>query len=77
MTVFADYDFYKKEYLCGKSAVIDTASFDFYARKATQRIKVFTFDNIDESNIPEYVKFCCCEVAELLYKDENSTNIVS
>ena len=75
MTVFADYDFYKKEYLCGKNAVIDTASFDFYARKATQKIKVYTFDNIDENNIPECVKLCCCEVAELLYKDENSTNI--
>lgn len=77
MTVFADYNFYKSEYLCGKNAVIDTASFDFYARKATQMIKTYTFNNIDESNIPECVKLCCCEVAELLYKDENSTNTKS
>lgn len=77
MTVFANYDFYKKEYLFGRNAVVDTASFDFYARKATQKIKTYTFNNIDESTIPECVKLCCCEVAELLYKDENSTNVNS
>jgi hypothetical protein len=72
MTVFADCDFYKTEYLCGKKAVIDTASFKFYAKKATQKIKEYTLDNIDESNIPEYVKLCCCEIAELLYNSDNS-----
>lgn len=73
MTVYADEKFYKNEYLCGRKAVIDTA-FDFYARQATTKIKQYTFDNIDETNIPDGVKMCCCEVAELLYKTENTAH---
>ncbi len=73
MTVYIDCAFYTKEYLSGKKAVIDTASFGFYARKATQIIKTYTFENVDEDNIPECVKMCCCEVAELLFKADNSS----
>ena len=71
MTVYTDCKFYTKEYLSGRKAVIDTASFDFYARKATQAVKTYTFENVDEGNIPECVKMCCCEVAELLFKADN------
>lgn len=80
MTVYADYEFYKNEYLCGRKAVIDTASFAFYARQATQKIKQYTFDNIDENSIPESVRLCCCEVAELIYTYDHSeagTGVVS
>lgn len=73
MTIYADEDFYKNNYLCGKNAVIDTA-FSFYARSATQKIKLYTCDNIDESDIPECVKMCCCELAERLYSYEQSDN---
>lgn len=73
MTVYADYDCYINEYLCGKEAVIDTASFDFYARQATQKIKQYTFDNVPE-NIPYSVKMCCCEIAELIFNDEKKSN---
>lgn len=73
MTVYADENFYKTEYLCGKKAVIDTA-FEFYARSATQKIKLYTYDNIGENNIPECVKMCCCELAEKLYGYERSDN---
>ena len=31
---YADEEYYKNEYLCGKEAVIN-AAFDFYARSAT------------------------------------------
>jgi hypothetical protein len=71
MIVYADSDFYINEYLLGKKAVIDTASFAFYARKATQFIKKYTFDNVPET-VPEVVKMCCCEVAELIYNSEKS-----
>lgn len=70
--IYADSNFYTSEYLCGKEAVIDTASFAFYARKASQLIKKYTFDNIPEDNIPECVKMCCCEIAERIYATENS-----
>lgn len=70
---YADEQFYKNEYLCGKKAVIDTA-FDFYARSATQKIKQYTGSNIDEDNIPECVKMCCCELAEQFYAAEKTDN---
>ena len=73
MTVFADYDFYINKYLSGRNAAVSAADFTMLARKATQKIKVFTGSNVDESNIPECVKMCCCEITELLYKRSNIT----
>jgi hypothetical protein len=67
MTNYADCAYYTGTY---KGAVIDTASFDLYARKATQEIKKYTFNRVDEANILDDVKMCCCEVAEVLYKDK-------
>lgn len=71
MTGYTTEAFYLRDYLCGRQAVI-TAAFEFYARAATQKIKLYTFDNVDENNIPEAVKMCCCEIAEKLYSYERS-----
>lgn len=68
---YADEEYYKNEYLCGKEAVIN-AAFDFYARSATAEIKRFTGRNVDEGNISDCVKNCCCELAELVYTHEKS-----
>lgn len=64
--IYADEDFYNLTYLCGREAVI-TAAFDFYARTATFKIKQYTGTNVDEDNIPDEVKNCCCEIAEMIY----------
>lgn len=72
MTAYADYEYYKTEYLCGRKAAINSA-FDYYARSATLLIKAYTGENVDESNIPESVKLCCCELAELVYNDEKQS----
>lgn len=69
MTAYADYEYYKTEYLCGKKAVVNSA-FDYYARSASLLINAYTSGNIDESDIPESVKLCCCELAELAYRNE-------
>lgn len=66
---YADENFYTQSYLCGKEAVITTA-FDFYSRKASTVIKTFTGNNIDENNILECVRMCCCELAETLFRYE-------
>lgn len=71
MNNYADESFYKEEYLQGKAAVV-TAAFDFYAREASRIIKQYTLDNIDESSVPEEVSMCCCELAELAFRDESS-----
>lgn len=64
---YADKSFYMDTYLAGREAVIDTASFDFYARAASQVINRFTFGNINGTDIPKEVKMCCCELAEHLF----------
>jgi len=70
MTNYADYAYYTDTY---KGAVIDTASsFLRYSAKATQTIKLNTFGRVDKDNIPEEVKMCCCELAELIYRHETT-----
>ncbi len=71
MAIYADENFYKKEYLQGKAAAI-TAAFPYYFREASQVIKKYVLDNIDDENLPEEVRMCCCEIAELAYKRDQS-----
>lgn len=67
MTNYVDYAYYTGTY---KGAVVDAASFDLHARKATQEIKNYTLNRVKDDNIPEEVKMCCCELTELLYKSD-------
>lgn len=71
MTAYADYNFYQSEYLSGKAAVIPSEAFGHYAKKASAHINQHTFGDIGE-NVPEAIKLCCCELAELFYKSESS-----
>ncbi len=52
--------------------IIDTA-FDFYARQATAEIKRFVGRNLIDDELPDCVKMCCCELAELNYTHEKTT----
>lgn len=65
MTNYADYAYYTDTY---GGAVIDTASFNYYARGATMLIGIHTFNRIADDGIPEEAKMCCCELAEALFK---------
>lgn len=69
---YADLNFYESEYLCGREAVIATASFDFYAKQATQIIDHYTYGNIKEQT--ESIKMCCCEIAEIFFNAEKIRN---
>ena len=71
MKVYADEAYYKNNYLSGKEAAI-TAAFDHYASQASQLIDCYTYGRISGEDIPEEVKQCCCELAELTYRDEAS-----
>ena len=71
MVSYTTVEYYTDKYLMGRQAVIDTAVFPFYALKATQVIKQYTFDNIDENKpILDEIQMCCCELAERLYETE-------
>lgn len=69
---YADYKYYTDTY---KGVVLDTASFERYARNATVYIKMLTFNRVDDSNIPDEVKMCCCEVAEKNYEADKSRHV--
>ena len=75
MTNYADFAYYTGTY---GGAVIDTASFDLLALKATQKIKLYTFNRIADDNIPEEAKMCCCELAELFFKaEQEDTKVIA
>jgi hypothetical protein len=65
---YTDYVYYQNTY---KGDLIPSNKFELYSRKATQYIKINTFERIDELDIPDEVKMCCCELAELEYKSDN------
>ena len=67
MKAYANESYYIGVYLCGKEPDI-SAAFDFYAMQATSLMKQYTLDNVDENDIPEEVKMCCCELAENIFK---------
>ena len=70
MTAFADYTFYQQSYLCGRTAAIPQSSFPYYANRAGAVIRQYTLGNIGD-DVPECVKSCCCELAELIYSAEH------
>lgn len=72
MTPYADASFYTGTYLSGRDAAIPSAQFPFYARDATMRIYQRTYGKVPEI-VPEAVKLCCCELAELLYQAEKAS----
>ena len=70
--IYADDNFYKEKYLLGRKPVISTG-FLFYARHASQTIDQYTFGrlkDLEEADLPEDIKMCCCELAESEFRYE-------
>ena len=67
---WADYEYYLDAYLGGKDPLIPAQDFYFWARNAAALIMAFTgtLPEIDDT-----AKLCCCEVAELLWRDDHAT----
>lgn len=64
MKAYASESYYIGVYLCGREPDI-SAAFDFYAMQATSLMKQYTLDNVDENDIPEEVKMCCCNLRRI------------
>ena len=70
MGMYADNDFYTGEYLQGRNPTI-SAGFNYYARGASKIIDLYTFGRLEDvGDISKDVKFCCCELAELIFENE-------
>ena len=72
MTPYADAAYYTGTYLSGREQSIPSAQFPYYARDATMRIHQRTYGRVPET-VPEEVKLCCCELAELTYQAEKAS----
>lgn len=69
VTALTDSTFYGGTYkdTMGECTIPSTA-FDKWSIKASNIVRAYTFNNIDETtDIPEDVQMCVCEVAEHLY----------
>lgn len=68
--MYADYKYYTKEYLLGKSPAVPKESFLYWEKQAGIEIDARTFNRLkaDESLVTDAVKDCTCAIAELLYK---------
>lgn len=65
MTAYADFTFYRDDFLGEK---IPEDKFSHYALRASERIDELTFDRLKNAeDIPEEVKNACCAAAEVLY----------
>ena len=73
MGMYADKDFYTVEYLQGRNPTI-SAGFNYYARNASKIIDLYTFGRLEGvEDIQKDVKFCCCELAELIFENETQS----
>lgn len=66
MKELTTYNYYGSEYL---GTIIPSNLFKKYNMKATSLINYFTFNRIKETD--NDIKNACCEIAELLYQQEN------
>ena len=65
MTVYADFTFYRDNFLGEK---IPEDKFSQYALRATERIDELTFNRLKNvGDIPEEAKKACCAAAEMMY----------
>lgn len=69
---YADYSYYENEYLLEKEPVIPEDDFLFWEKRARREVDNLTYDRISSlDTIPDLVKDCVCEVAELLYRADH------
>lgn len=67
LTNLVDYKFYTNTY---EGSSIPESSFNNFALKASTYVNKNTFNRITEEKVDSFVKYCICEVAELLYSQE-------
>lgn len=67
---YATLSYYADVYSRNRKSAIEPNDFPFYAMKATQIIKRYMGGKVYETDPPECVKMCCCEIAEILYTCE-------
>jgi len=65
--IWVDYEYYTESYRMGAPPVIPEEMFLFIAKRAQAEINA---KNIVLEDIPDFLKDCVCEVAELLHNQD-------
>lgn len=66
--MYADYEYYRNEYLMGKEATISAEEFPYWEKQAERKIDMYTQGRLrGMTAIIDEVKACVCEMAEFLY----------
>ena len=73
--MYADYDYYFREYLLGRPAVIPEAEYPYWEKQARNYVDSYTYNRLisRESLVTDEVRDCVCEIAETLYKAEKAS----
>ncbi|MEG1779442.1 MAG: hypothetical protein RR263_05010 [Oscillospiraceae bacterium] len=75
--MIADIIFYLDGYLSGRAALISTADFTYYERRAEAELSALTLHKIDSAEVTENIRRCVCEVMEYLYRLDKRVDIKS
>ena len=65
--MWVNLQYYETGYLLGRPPAIPAVEFEYWSRAAEMRIN---WRRVTLVEVPEYLKLCVCEVAELLYRAE-------
>lgn len=68
MKEYMDHYYYLNSF---KGELIPSNLLEKYARKASSKVKYYTSNRINEENINDDIRTATCEIAELLFNQEN------
>lgn len=67
-----DYKYYSEDYK--GISIPESSQFDVHSKISSSWINHFTSNRIDETILDDNIKNCCCEISELLFKQEELKN---
>ena len=77
--MYADYGYYTDGYLLGRSPAVPEAVFPYWEKQAERVLNQYTFSRLASNFglITDDVKDCTCELAELLYQADRTSQQAS
>ena len=73
--MYTSYNYYESGYLMGRDSRLSEDEFPFWEKQAERVLNQYTFSRLVSNFglITDEVKDCACELAELLYQADKST----
>lgn len=73
--MYVNYGYYESKYLCDREPVVPEDDFRFWEKQAERVLNQYTFGRLASNTelLTDEVKDCACELMELLYQANKST----